>query len=193
MTWEAERVNWRSLSAGYNSAIRIPELVEALVTADSKDAARVIMSDIEFIISPSQFLYEAALHSIPLLLASIPRASTFSRPYLIELLQEIACGEPLYVSKIKEEMDSFKEKCFAEIGRGMSLFFYVLETGEEDEIANAIIIIANYVDYDPEVCGRAIWYINKLLARQQHPGIRALLENCLSEINITKDGCGNAT
>jgi hypothetical protein len=185
MGWEAERTDWAALGAGHGRAAEIPSLIEALAAETHEEAARRLISDIEFTMCPSQFLYESVLYAIPLLLDALPRSTDTSRKRILELLQEIACGDPdPYVPE--ERRGAFMERCFLEIGRGLSVLFSILESGSEDELENCVVVIANYVDHDPAVCDRALWYIDKIRLREIDPGLRALLDNGAKEIALTK-------
>jgi hypothetical protein len=185
MTWEAKRTNWSEIKAAGSGVAQVPSVIDALAAATDSDQAGRLSSGIEYVVSPNQGLYESALPTIPLLLDALLRATPASRETLLEVLTQIALGVPAYIAG-DEAKNSFMERCFAEIGRGMSTLFWILENGTDGEIDWCVLIVVRYANYDPSIRDRAAWYFKNIIARGVDDTFRAYLEDGVTTLSEQK-------
>jgi hypothetical protein len=107
------------------------------------------------------------------LVTMLARGEGPSRPFVLQLLQEIAEGWSGNATHLAPEV---RERCVAELARGAASYFAVLELGTDQERACCVDILGTLAAHDPTVCKRVVWYFERCLAEPTTSSLRALLD-----------------
>lgn len=127
-------------------------------------------------------LYEAALPTAACLASALITCQQPARPLVLELLAQIARGEP-HPDEVLHGNGSLRETCLIEISRAFSVYVGLLDIAQVEELEHCIDLIAFCALNDESLKDRARWYFNKLRASGIAGGqLAELIDNWLLDL-----------
>jgi hypothetical protein len=186
--WEAERYDWSKLRA-QGTAIGVPAALEAIQKASTAEEAEEAYWRIDNTVIVQGALHESAAATAACAITLLPRCLPPGRAFLLELLMQIATGEPA-PDETPIAGDSVGQLCSREIRSGYALYLDLLERGDDDERGWCADLVGTCVRHDQSLLNRTAWYLTRAQEVVQNPGVKKLLEKWEQELRtmLPKDG-----
>lgn len=168
--------DWKALSSDSGSADGVPRALMDLVQADDDASATDAYWRIDNEVVVQGQLYQAAEPSLEVLLSMACTAmSQPSRRRLVELVQQIVCGEP-HLREVEAGRGDLGVRCRAIAREGKWLFYNWLADQDDDVRECALLILAKIEEDDNRklMLFRAILNIEK--SQRVVRTVRQLLE-----------------
>jgi hypothetical protein len=178
--WEAERYDWPRLRA-QGSAAGVPAALEALQNAASTEEAERAYWRIDNTVVVQGALYEAAAPTAACTVIALGRCSPPARRFLLELLVQMAAGEPA-PEELKAGGGAIRGACLAEVRNGVALYLDLLERGDDEERGWCGELLGRSAEVDPALRPRAVAHLLRTRDVVRNKGIRELLQNWLQRL-----------
>ncbi len=181
MVREIDRYDWGNFRAP-DGAGGIPKAMIDLAIATNDEDANKAYWKIDNTAVVQGALYEVAEPTITCLLALLQACTNLARPYILELLVQLASGEA-HPSEIEAGNKYLEKNCLRELSRGVAIYFDVIEKGLDKEKIYCVDLLGLCCDYDSSLKPRVIWWFNDLLSENHEPGNQKLIKNWISELS----------
>lgn len=177
---ELDRIAWSALRSG-SDPNEIPVAIETLAqTSDAAEAEKAYWRiDNNAVIQGG--LYEVAPETIAGLLSALCRSTDVGRKYILELLVELASGEPR-ASEAELGNTGLPDVCAGEIARGAALYFDRLERGTMEEALICVDLAGICALHDEALKPRALWWFENLLSLDFCDNDKTLIRNWIGEL-----------
>lgn len=172
MLQELQRYDWKTLRAlahytmGEESAESIPGGISALAAARNEKEAERFYWRIDNHAVFNEVISESALPTVRCVLAALHACTEIARPWLLEVLVQIACAHPSE-AELKHGNADLSKACHRELCYGAALFFHLLENGTLRERHSCFDLLGFCAEIDPRIRDRSIWWFEKLLAESE--------------------------
>lgn len=184
--WELERYDWSSLRAVASSAAAVPDAIRRLLEAETEVDARAAYWGVDNVVIVQGSLVESALPATSCLVSYLGQVSDGARVVVLELLVQLASGEP-DPTEIEAGNVLIGEHCRFEILLGAGTYFRLLEIGTFEEkflCADLLGICAgNYAEIRPRVS----WHLHRMMSEAHEDRLREYLAEWIEELGRVGD------
>ena len=153
--WESERYDWAKLDA-VGSAIGVPQALDALHAAMTEDEATDAYWQIDNTVVVQGSLREAAVPTAVCIVNMLATATAVSRPFLIELLQQISDGKP------QAGHERIAIAINDEVRRGFGVYAALLQHGTDFERELCVDLVVSCARGDAALRARVGFYLQRL-------------------------------
>lgn len=179
--WELKFFEWDRLRAA-GSAEEIPIAIEALLGAETAQAAEEAYWRIDNVVIVQGALFQAALPTLRCLLVGLHQCTRVSREFVLELICQIASGE-LAPREFEEGNSNLISDCHRELLTATSTFFALIENATENEKDLCVDILGIAACHHAGLRERVKRYFVRHLDQVGSPRRALLAENWLSELS----------
>ena len=181
MNWDIECYDWKTLFAD-GTAEHVPAAIIELGKASTIEGAEQFYWLIDNTVVTQGVTFPAALNAIPCLLSVFQSASRFAQEFFLELLVQIAAGEPS--SSIRHiDLSEFRCLCRKEISYGIAIYFTYLRSGTEAERCHCADLLGICSENSEFLKDRVVFHFKKLIEIESSPAVRALVINWLEALS----------
>jgi hypothetical protein len=175
---EIGRHDWSKVKSFLGDGSMLPNAIQALVFARSDEQARAAYWNIDNVAIVQGRLSESVVPLTSCLLAGLPVANEFSRPYVLDLLAVIATGYDDHVDSDRVGPISVRD-CVREMALQLPIF--VDETLQRCN-PSCVDILLMCATYDGTVRGRVSAVFQEALQSPACASIRDLISNSLADL-----------
>lgn len=180
MMWEADRYDWNALRA-LGSARDVPAALWKLARSSSAAEAESAYWRIDNVVVVQGALYQAALPTAACAVIALGTASPLGRLHLLELLVQLALGEP-HPSEVALGNSDLPKGCAAEAMKGYAQYLIFLEScGHRERIA-CIDLLGLLAQEKPSLRDQVRVHFARLLQEEIEPQTRLLADEWLADL-----------
>ena len=182
---EFERHDWASLRAT-SDPTRLPFALNVLSTEKNKQALNNAYWGIDNVAVVDGGLFNSAEAVIPCLLSILNACSNEARPFILELLSQLASFYP-HPSEIELGNTELGRACMNEISNGVSLYFDILENAQEDEIDHCIDLLEMCCRHNPFLFDRVKWWFERHISVTTDENLKQYLKRLVCVLDREVD------
>lgn len=180
MAWDIIRIPWSEYRAA-GTTEHLPNALLQVQQAATVQQAEQACWQIENTVVVQGALYEAAIPTVICLLGIIQRATDAARPFILELLVQIASGEPAEVS-MESGHSRLNEQCMREIARGTAVYVDWLEYGTGTERLHCVDLLGLCSQRDRTLKERVRWLFQRVLHIEEDERVKEFLAYWITEL-----------
>lgn len=174
--WESERYDWTLLEA-VGGALDVPGALQSLAEATTEEEARAAYWRIDNTVVVQGSLRESALPTAACLVNILVSCTAVSRPFILELLQQISDGVP------QAGKESIAAAINSEVRRAFGVYAGLLQTGSDFERELCVDLAVSCARFEIELIDRVRFYLERLATDPTTSNrVREYAGGCLQQV-----------